>query len=168
MKDQIKEAAGPLQTCASHGAGAEAAIHSMREIFEKEETDGVLLIDASNAFNNMNRSAALHNIQVQCPSLSKYIINQYRRESRLFITGGAEIQSQEGTTQGDPLAMAWYSIATSLLITILRKLIEKILQAWLADDAAAAGSLEALLEWYDHLVKEGVPFGYFVNGKKSW
>ena len=38
----------------------------------------------------------------------------------------------------------------------------------MADDAAAAGSLEALREWYDHLVKEGVPFGYFVNGKKSW
>ena len=168
LKEQIKEAAGPLQTCASHGAGAEAAIHSMREIFEKEETDGVLLIDASNAFNNMNRAAALHNIQIQCPSLSKYIINQYRKESRLFITGGAEIQSQEGTTQGDPLAMAWYSIATSLLITILRRLTEKILQAWLADDAAAAGALEALLEWYDHLVKEGVQFGYFVNGKKSW
>ena len=64
--------------------------------------------------------------------------------------------------------MAWYSIATSLLITILRRLIEKILQAWLADDAAAAGTLEALLQWYDHLVIEGVRFGYFVNGKKSW
>ena len=63
LKDQIKEAAGPLQTCASQGAGAEAAIHSMREIFEKEETDGVLLIDASNAFNNMNN---MHNIQVHC------------------------------------------------------------------------------------------------------
>ena len=148
LKEQIKEAAGPLQTCASHGAGAEAAIHSMREIFEKEETDGVLPIDASNTFNNMNRAAALHNIQIQCPSLSKYIINQYRKELRLFITGGAEIQSQEGTTQGDPLAMAWYSIATSLLITILRRLIEKILQAWLADDAAAAGDLESLLFFF--------------------
>ena len=42
----IKEAAGPLQTCAGHGAGAEAAIHGMKEIFALEETDGVLLIDA--------------------------------------------------------------------------------------------------------------------------
>ena len=49
LKDQIKEAAGPLQMCASHGAGAEAAIHSMRQMFEMEDTDGVFLIDASNA-----------------------------------------------------------------------------------------------------------------------
>ena len=38
----------------------------------------------------------------------------------------------------------------------------------MADDATAAGTLEALLQWYDHLVIEVVRFGYFVNGKKSW
>ena len=46
LKEDIKQAAGPLQTCASHGAGAEAAIHGMREIFDKQDTDAVLLIDA--------------------------------------------------------------------------------------------------------------------------
>ena len=71
LKEQIKEAGSPLQTCASHAAGAEAAIHSMREIFEKEEFDGVLLIDASSALNNMNCAAALHNIQIQCQQRSK-------------------------------------------------------------------------------------------------
>ena len=40
--DEIKEAAGPLQTCEGHGAGAEAAIHSMRDIFEADSTDAVL------------------------------------------------------------------------------------------------------------------------------
>ena len=68
FKDEIRTAAGPLQTCASHGAGAEAAIHGMKEIFEDDSTEAVLLIDASNAFNRMNRSAALHNIRYQCPS----------------------------------------------------------------------------------------------------
>ena len=29
------------------------AIHAMKEIFNDEETDGVILLDASNAFNNM-------------------------------------------------------------------------------------------------------------------
>ena len=31
--NDIREAAGPLQTCAGHGAGAEAAIHAMKQIF---------------------------------------------------------------------------------------------------------------------------------------
>ena len=72
-KDEIKEAAGPLQTCAGHGAGAEAAIHSMRSIFEQEETDAVLLIDAGNAFNCLNRNVALHNIQITCPIVAMYL-----------------------------------------------------------------------------------------------
>ena len=81
-----------VQTCASHGAGAEAAIHGMRELFEEEEAEAVLLIDASNAFNSMNRMVGLHNIRIQCPYLSKYLINTYRQQSRLFITGGAVVK----------------------------------------------------------------------------
>ena len=38
----------------------------MSQVFVEEGTDGILLIDASNAFNQMNRSAALHNIQIMC------------------------------------------------------------------------------------------------------
>ena len=105
LKEEFCEAAGPLQTCAGHSAGAEAAIHGMRAIFEEEGTDAVLLIDASNAFNRMNRKVAMHNIRITCPEVSVYLINTYRHPSRLFISGGGEISSQEGTTQGDPLAM---------------------------------------------------------------
>ena len=36
-------------------------------IFEADDTDAVLLRDASNAFNALNRAAALHNIRVFCP-----------------------------------------------------------------------------------------------------
>ena len=60
----IKDAAGPLQTCAGHGAGAEAVIHAMRKIFQEESTDSVILINASNTFNFLNRSVAIHNIQI--------------------------------------------------------------------------------------------------------
>ena len=45
-------------------AQIEAAIHAMRNIFEADQTDAVLLIDASNTFNTLNRAAALHNIRV--------------------------------------------------------------------------------------------------------
>ena len=100
---QIKEAARPLQTCAGHGAGAEAAIHAMSRMFEEEESDAVLLLDASNAFNCLNRQVALHNIRIICPLISNYILNTYRAPAKLYISGGKTIESKEGTTQGDPL-----------------------------------------------------------------
>jgi len=60
--NDIQLAAGALQTCAGQDAGAEAAIHAMRNLFEKENTEAVLLVDADNAFNRINRQAALHSI----------------------------------------------------------------------------------------------------------
>ena len=77
----------------------------MHAIFKADDTDAVLLIDAINAFNALNRGAALHNIRVLCPVIAAYAINTYRQPARLFITGGKEIVSAEGPTQGDPLAM---------------------------------------------------------------
>ena len=85
LKEEIRGAFGPLQVCAGHSAGSEAAIHSMSQGFAEEGTDGILLIDASNAFNQMNRSVALHNIQTICKEMSLYIINTYRCPSRLLI-----------------------------------------------------------------------------------
>ena len=52
------------------------------------------------------------------------------------------MHSSEGTTQGDPLAMAMYAIAVVPLINRLYYLADQI---WYADDAAASGSLTQLL-----------------------
>ena len=106
IRTDIQLAAGALQTCAGHDAGAEAAIHAMRDIFADNNTDAVLLVDASNAFNQVNRQCALHNISILCPSFATILKNTYEVPIRSFITGEGEIPSTEGTTQGDPLAMA--------------------------------------------------------------
>ena len=42
--------------------GCEAAVHAVRLMFEDENCQAVLLVDASNAFNALNRKAALHNV----------------------------------------------------------------------------------------------------------
>ena len=164
LKKDIQEAVGPLQTCSGLNAGGEAAIHAIKEIFNEEETDGVILVDTSNASNNMNRLAALHNIRVICAAISTILINMYRIPTRLFIAGGGEILSRKGTTQGDNLAMPFYALGTSILIYSNNN----AKQIWHADNAAAGGSLKQLKTWWDNLICEGDKFGYFVNQKKSW
>ena len=63
ISHDIEEAAGPLQVCAGQEGGCEAAVHAMREIFQKPESEAVLLVNA-NAFNALNRLASLHNINI--------------------------------------------------------------------------------------------------------
>ena len=115
VRDDVLQAAGPLQLCAGQPAGCEAAIHAMRRVFDSPETEGVLQVDATNAFNCLNRQAALQNISILCPSFARILINTYRMDSRLFIDG-EYILSQEGTTQGDPLAMPMYALGVVPLI----------------------------------------------------
>ena len=166
-KRDVVEASGSLQLCAGQKSGSEAAIHAMHRIFEADDTDAVLLVDASNAFNALNRAAALHNIRVLCPVIAVYAINTYRHSARLFITGGKEITSAEGTTQGDPLAMALYALSIQPLITSLQAMSDAK-QCWFADDASGAGSISEIKQWWDGLNTLGPDIGYFPNAKKCW
>ena len=101
IKPHIVKSAEDLQLCAGQRAGCQAAVRAMSEIFKEEETDAVLLVDASNAFNSINRKVMLHNIRYICPAIAVYTYNCYSTASRLFVQGGMEISSAEGTTQGE-------------------------------------------------------------------
>ena len=108
IKEDITSAAGPLQTCTGIKAGIEAAIHAMRSIFHDEETEAVLLVDAENAFNNLNRKATLNNIKELCPAFHRYLLNTYQQPTQLIVPGEERyeiIYSEEGSTQGDVGAM---------------------------------------------------------------
>ena len=134
------------------------------QLFHRDDSEAVILIDADNAFNRLNRSVALWNIKFICPALSLYAENCYNSPSRLFVAGGAEISSEEGTTQGDPLAMPFYALS---LMPLVRELSGAIQQIWYADDAQATGSLKILREWWNLLVLRGPGYGYFVNASKT-
>ena len=87
-KQDVIKAVGSLQVCAGQEAGAEAAIHAVHDIFKDHTTEEVLLIDAENAFNAINRKAILHNTSVACPIISTSISNRYNMTASLFIIGG--------------------------------------------------------------------------------
>ena len=140
--DDVQMAGGILQTCTGIVSGIEAAIHGMARIFKLETTEGVLLIDAENAFNLLRRKSSLVYIQHKCPPLYKFLHNTYQEPSRLHLGDGdaSPILSQEGVTQGDPLAMAMYAVSTRI-IDSLHNNIPYLSQVWFADDSAVGDEI---------------------------
>ena len=71
---EIQQSAGSLQLCAGQPSGCEAAIHAKGTLFyDDTSTQAALLVDASNAFNNLNRQLALENISTICPVFSQIL-----------------------------------------------------------------------------------------------
>ena len=167
LKEDVQEAAGNLQTCTGKQAGAEAAIHAMRNIFNEEDCEAVLLIDASNAFNTINRKAMLHNIGIICPVMSKFVENTYKVAPRLILSEGNDIKSNEGTTQGDPIAMAVYALGLSVLQRKIDQQHTGAKHVAFADDIAGAGSLQAVKKFWEETKKKGPSLGYHPNASKS-
>jgi len=66
--ENIFSTAGPLQACANHSAEVEAAVHAMKELFDNNECEAVLLIDA---FSCINHHTTLHNISALVHSFHK-------------------------------------------------------------------------------------------------
>ena len=172
IKTDVSKSAGSLQTCAGQEAGIEATIHAVRELFENDSNEGMIIIDASNAFNSVNREAFLHNIKIICPPLSLFTFNCCATKARLFVICGLEILSSEGTTQGDPIAMVVYGIAIIPMIMMMVEMndesddITRI--AGYADDISATGKLKQLRRWLDKISKLGPKFGYYPQNDKSW
>ena len=95
---------GCLQLCAGQEAACEAGVYAMRNaMLEDDDVEAVRLVDVPNAFNSLNREAALLNVHVLCPTIAPILTNTYRNPARLFI-GGEYITSRDvpGHLQGCP------------------------------------------------------------------
>ena len=102
-----------------------------------------------------------------CPPFYTVLTNIYRKNTELFL-GLNSLQSCEGITQGDPLAMPFYVLATRPLMNALRMVTPEVKQVWYADDATAAGKVVDLKSWWSKLSAVGPSYGYFVNPSKTW
>ena len=169
LKPDLIDCGGSLQFCTGIKSGCEAAAHSMNEIYKQIDTDGVLLVDASNAFNALNRASLLHNVRYICPSMATYIRNCYGTPARLFV-GGQEVESAEGTTQGDPTAMIAYAIGIRPLLEKIKPEVnpKNMKHAAYADDLAGGSTLEMLSDWWKKCVQYGPLYGYNPKPEKSW
>ena len=81
LRNDILRACGTLQTCSGLQSGIEAAIHAISRTFEDDKCESVLLVDAENAFNRLNREVVINNIGHRCPPLYRYLKKQLQRAS---------------------------------------------------------------------------------------
>jgi hypothetical protein len=166
----VEEVCNAEQLCTGVQAGIEGAIHAMRDLYDTNVNNGwgMLLVDASNAFNSINRKTALMNARIQWPRCSRFLFNTYKGHSALKVQDATELlYSQEGVTQGDPLSMLMYALAVMPLIQSLKE-VSDVTQNWYADDAAAVGKLEDLAHWLRSLMLKGPAYGYFPEPAKSY
>ena len=79
------------------------------------------------------------------------------------------IKSQKRTTQGDPLAMLLYALATIPFIKEV-SVHSDLHQVWYmyVDDSAAVGKIFNRCQWWDSLPLRGLSYGYFANSVKTW
>ena len=89
--------------------------------------------------------------------------NSDSHPSHLYISK-LTILSQEGTTQGDPLAMAMYEIAILPLISRLHN--DCLTQKWYADDGIVVRMLKDIGALFDKRTQLGPKYGYLVNPPK--
>ena len=107
--------------CTGIRSGIEAAVHMNEKAWNDEDTEAVLLVDANNAFNRLNRKAALHNIKEICPPIYTFLYNQYQTPAKLIVPNASindsdDLNSDEGATQGDVAAMAFYALGVKPLV----------------------------------------------------
>ena len=162
-RQDLTSLGGNMPLCLGQKCGIEHAIHSLLHSFDDPENEAILLIDAKNAINVINRQTALENVKALCPSLHVALQNSYSHLSHLYI-GKSTILSQEGTTKGDPLATAMYGIAILPLISRLHN--DFWTQKWYADDGSVIGKLKDIRALFDKLTQLGPMYGYLVNPPK--
>ena len=168
-RSDVEVSSGVDQLCAGVKMGIEAAFHAVHDLFDSNaEADwGLLTIDATNAFNSINRIALLWNVRILWPRAARFIFNTYHGWSALVLRDSDErLFSREGVTQGDPISMFLYAVGTLPLIRLLKDT-TRYVQIWYADDSCAGGSLSSLREWFHRLTMLGPLFGYFPEPSKS-
>jgi len=83
-----------LENTRSHISGTTAGKIEVRNVnksamLRTQSCKQILLVDAANAFNSVNKQVLLHNIFISCPSIAYFVKNCYRKDhiaSRIVVS----------------------------------------------------------------------------------
>jgi hypothetical protein len=154
--------------------GVDGAIYAAQVMWEShhmEENCGSLLIDARNAFNEQDRMVMLWNVQYRWPSGARFMFNLYKHWSTLVIRnnyGSREfLPSQQGVTQGDPIAMLGYALCMLPLTLQLKVEFPEVEKPWYAEYAVSDVEFARIRAMLERLLELGPGYGYHPESSKS-
>ena len=102
---------------------------------------------------------------------ARFAFHCYRHQVQLIFwqpgKGCIVMQSKEGVTQGDPLAMVLYGLTLLPLTEALQEAEPTVLQPWYPDDTAAIGWVLRIARFMKMLKFLGPHRGYFPEPAKS-
>ena len=84
------------------------------------------------------------------------------------MTGGKEISSNKGTTQGGPVAIGMYVLGLiPLLTSIINNNKGNLIHLTFAYDLTGAGKIHELIEWWKKVLHCGPYLGYYVKKNQN-
>ena len=155
-QNEAKIQNGSIQVCCGAKGGADASVHAIEslmsfdeevfsspeiefdnerqeyvEIHEPNNSNATLLLDAKNAFPNLERCNALSQVRQYWPKAARAIWASHRGPVATLWRSNDPNQSfwtyaEEGTQQGCPMASTIYSLGTLPLVKSLKSIDEQI------------------------------------------
>jgi hypothetical protein len=124
------------------------------------EASAVLLVNATNGFNELGRKAMLWTVRHRWANSARLSFNCYRHSSQLLLR-------RRGGDCDIILSMVLYGLALTPLAETIRAAVPTVVQPWYADNAAMAGPVSSIAAAQRLLLDLGPRQGYFPAPEKS-
>ncbi|XP_026416285.1 uncharacterized protein LOC113311695 [Papaver somniferum] len=149
--------------------GGEGIVHSVNRLLElkgDQNTTTMLLIDFTNAFNIVDRTAMLNEVRIRCPSISKWVEFCYAHPAKLYYNESI-LFSAQGVQQGDPLGPLLFSLVLQPLVTKISSTCKLDLHAWYLDDDTLIGDTLEVPKGLQIIQQDGPARGLCLNIRKT-
>ena len=161
----------PLQLGVGIPSGCEAIVHAVASCLEDKsippEKRFILLVDFSNAFNSVHRSALCREVREHTPGISAWMECSYGVQPLLHLSDHT-LYSCCGVQQGDPLGPLGFALALHPIVRRIQHQVPSLLMnSWYLDDGTLCGSLDDLAAALSIREAEGPARGLVLNRSKS-